>query len=286
MLKYPDDIIITYTWEYEHGLCGHTYEAIEYFYILSKFFNCKILLVNFDKNYFRKIIERKYIFTKKEIDFILSNTIFISKEDIKDKKIFAKSVLVLDGFYYENQNKQFITPNLVCFACYHRRPIDLKINCTILQDYRIYPIADNTINYTKKILLDKLKKPKNIKREKPISLLYLTKSSRFIDVRKYNPEEVICLTDGEKIQGYKYIDMPVDNIFEHFDKYIYTPVKQKFDCSSRFIVECKYFNKEVIYDIDYIDIGLEVRKKDLNNLDNLKLTENDYIVEFFRKIYE
>ena len=119
------------------------------------------------------------------------------------------------------------------------------------------------------------------------TLIYATTGPRAIDIRKYPSEEIICVTDDKKIEGYKYLDIPVDNVFNEFNKYLYTPVSSKFDCSPRFIVECKYFNKEVEYDIDYNDIGLETRKYDIeNNFESLFLREDDFIVKFMEKMFE
>jgi hypothetical protein len=83
--------------------------------------------------------------------------------------------------------------------------------------------------------------------------------------------------------------MPVENIFEKFDTYIYTPTKGSFDCSPRFIAECKYYNKNIIYhDIDEnylnVDTGLKFRKYDIdNNFKSLLLNENDEIVSILKK---
>lgn len=41
-------------------------------------------------------------------------------------------------------------------------------------------------------------------------------------------------------------DLPIDNIINEFDIYIYTPTERNWDCSSRLIPECKFFGKELI----------------------------------------
>ena len=75
---------------------------------------------------------------------------------------------------------------------------------------------------------------------------------------------------------------PVDNLFDKFSTYIYTPVPRKWDCSPRFIAECKYYGKEVIYhNIDYwdVDLGLYWRKHDIDNeFDSLFLRDADEII--------
>lgn len=57
------------------------------------------------------------------------------------------------------------------------------------------------------------------------------------DLTEYFDGEVIIVPE---------CDLPLDNIFNEFDTYIYTPTSKNWDCSSRLIPECKFFNKEVI----------------------------------------
>lgn len=41
-------------------------------------------------------------------------------------------------------------------------------------------------------------------------------------------------------------DLPIDNILEEFDTYIYTPTEKNWDCSSRLIAECYHFGKGLV----------------------------------------
>lgn len=41
-------------------------------------------------------------------------------------------------------------------------------------------------------------------------------------------------------------DLPIHNVLGEFDTYIYTPTEKNWDCSSRLILECQYYKKEVI----------------------------------------
>jgi hypothetical protein len=68
-------------------------------------------------------------------------------------------------------------------------------------------------------------------------------------------------------------------------KFYYTKVNKKFDCSPRFIAECEYYNKEVVYLIDYLeeDKGLFWRKYDIeNNFKSIFLNENDEIIKIIK----
>jgi len=280
-----DVITLTYSWfdDYDHGICGHTYEVIDYFYILSKHFDVRILLVvNFSIEYFRDIIKNKYDFTEAEINNIIENTIIKTAEEVNNIRfIQSKIVLLTDGIITKKQ--KFLTNKIVCFPCFEKFIYEKKVkDLIILQDDRIYPQTPNSIHYVKKILLDKIKKPTKFSDKK---LLYTNGERRNTDISKYNSSEIVCISKDDHIPGYTYLDIPVDNVFDEFCEYIYTPVSQKFDCSPRFVVECAYFNKKVTYDIDYIDIGLETRKKDIeNDLLSLNLKDDDYIVEYMKSI--
>lgn len=70
-------------------------------------------------------------------------------------------------------------------------------------------------------------------------------------------------------------DLPLDNIMEEFDTYIYTPTSKNWDCSSRLIPECKYFGKEVILS--------QTTKILLDNNLGLKIRIQDYYPELLNK---
>jgi len=85
-------------------------------------------------------------------------------------------------------------------------------------------------------------------------------------------------------------EMPVEDIFTKFGTYIYTPTgeglaRRKFDCSPRFIAECAYYGKKVIYhniDEEYlsIDTGLKWRRYDIeNDFQSLYLDDSDELID-------
>lgn len=169
-------------------------------------------------------------------------------------------------------------------ACGNREVKDnIKDNVYILQDDRVYePAKKNGIHYTKKILLDKLKRP--TKSDNRV-LVYGTKNCRNVDdykpLEKYG--ELLIITNEEnRPSGYVSVAPPVDNLFEMFSTYLYTPVQRKWDCSPRFLAECVYFNKKVLFhEIDYWDVdhGLRVRWDDIqNNFGSLHLTDDDPLI--------
>ena len=71
------EIYLTYSWNYtNHGICGHTFEVIDYYLLLKNHFNIGILLQeNIDQEIFRKAISEKYNLDDIEIQDILDNTV-------------------------------------------------------------------------------------------------------------------------------------------------------------------------------------------------------------------
>ena len=276
------DLCITQCWfsgSGGHRISGHIYEIIDYYLILKEQYNvCILLMDGMTISTFRKIIEYKYNLMAEDIDGIISNVIFCLNPHI----IICNNILIVDG-YYGLSNFVVKSKNIFMFACPLDNSFSRSDNHYILQDYRIYKEGRNTIDYKKKINFGMIKIPKTIDNK---ILLYGTKNCRLIDNETYNSisllnKDVIVISDNhyEDTDNINYITPPINNLFEMFDTYIYTPVSIKFDCSPRFIAECRYFEKNVIYyGINYDDIGLSVRINDIdNNFHSLFLNECDGI---------
>jgi len=274
-----------------HGICGHTFEIFDYYYILKKFFKVGILFgVGTDWNFIEKAIRFKYNFTENEILEIKNNTRF---ED-RPRLLKGTNILFVDGGVINTAKVAMYFDNIFYFACGNKEIKDNnKKNVWILQDYRVYdPVRTNGVDYKKRILFDKLK---SIGPSKDRALVYATKNCRQLDsyqeLLQYS-NNILAITNKENkpnpIEGFKFVIPPVDNLFEEFNTYIYTPIKRKWDCSPRFIAECKYYNKKVIYhNIDYwnIDKGLSVRKWDIDNdFNSLYLTDADPIINIIKEI--
>jgi len=279
ILQLPFEITLTYTWSNNnHGICGHTFEVIEYFWILKNHFNVGILLAeDITEEDFRLSITDKYDFNEDEVNLILSKTIFHNRPSL----VKADTIIFTDGGKVE---AELLCNKIIKFACGNkevRNNIDPKTY--ILQDDRVYDeVAVNGINYKKKILFSRLKE---ITQEEEYMLVYGTKNCRIvsdkmlIDIQeKYNRKMIVLTQDI----------LPFKNLFSMFSTYVYTPVPRKFDCSPRFLAECKYYNKEVIFwDIDYweTDLGLFWRVKDIeNDFQGLHLLEDDSIIQILKDI--
>ena len=309
------DLFLSMTWNNDnnHGVSGHLYEILEYFILLNKQFKIGILICE-DMSWYtiEKAIKTKYNIDQKLIKKIKDNTFFHNRP----KYVTGKNILFVDGGFTRTSLRAGIAlsfDKLFSFRCSNKDfhyNLPYK-NINLLQDQRVYNDKDNkiAIDYKKKIKFNIYKDIKKIKTE--TALLYVTTNCRklcsnyLLDiVMEYKFKNYIILTNQPEIyqEQFKNIKnvtfpaMPLDNIFEKFDTYIYTPtysVTKKelgcFDCSPRFIAECNYYDKEVIYhniDENYlnIDTGLKYRKLDIkNNFESINLKNNDKIIDILKK---
>ena len=307
------DLYITMTWsgDTNHGISGHLYEIIEYFILLKDHMKIGILICeDMSWDIIEKALHTKYDLDASIIDGIKKNTFF----EYRPKYVIGKNILFVDGGFTRTMLRYGVAlsfKNIFSLRCsnkdYHYNlPYN---NITLLQDDRVYNDEDNriSINYKKKIKFDIFKKIKCI--ETKTALLYITSNCRKICddylldiIMQYNYQNYIILTNETKkykklfssLKNVTFPELPVDNIFKKFDTYIYTPTHldnseaKSFDCSPRFIAECKFYNKQIIYhgiDDNYtnIDTGLKYRKYDIeNNFNSIVLTKNDDIIEIIK----
>jgi hypothetical protein len=92
----------------------------------------------------------------------------------------------------------------------------------------------------------------------------------------------------EDFDNVKFLVPPIEDLFNKFHVFVYTPVPRHWDCSPRFIAECKWYNKTVIYEgIDYLaeDHGLRWRQHDIEyDFESLQLKDDDEIISIIRNI--
>lgn len=288
------DLWLTYSWSANnHGLCGHTYEVIDYYLFLKEHMRVGILLCeDIDWPTFRDSVVGKYIISDEELVQLEKDTLFVNRPNL----VHANNILFTDGGAKSLMGKHILAQKIFHFACGDKELQDNdKDNVFILQDARIYRDCKNSIDYKKRINFERLKKPTKSTR---YNLLYGTKNCRnipdqmYLDLLDKYDGKFMCLTNKEnrpagRLDGlsdrFDFPEMPVADLFEKFDRYIYTPVPRKFDCSPRMIAECKFFEKEVVYyNIDYWDEdkGLYWRKWDIDNdFESIFLKEGDPILE-------
>ena len=265
------DIVLTTSWETKHGVSGHMFELIEYFMHLrfDKGINACILLADGTSwEDFRKALGEKYNLTMEEIADFHHHTV----EKFQPKCLLAKTVLFTDGSL-RTHNADIIADKIFLFRCAETDIV--RDNVIVLQDNDVYDPLPNSIHYKKKILFSKYRKldtsaPKS-------AMFYLTNNSRLCAIsrdkiyeiiNKHNFENYIALTNKDlHIHGLDSIIVPVTNLWNLFSTYIYTDTALQFDCSPRFVAECEFYNKEVIYEIDYHDKGLATRLYDMKHGD-------------------
>jgi len=289
------DLWLSYSWgNTKQGICGHLFEVIEYYFILKNHFKTKILINEIiPQEDIRILLESKYNFDTIEIEDILNNIVFNDNPII----LKGKNILIVDGNFKTLKSKFLYFNKILMFPCSDLTYYNMN-NVYPLQDNRIYKKHINSYNYIKKILF---------KRFKPINsnntdlMMYITKNVRELSVDELNNisskykhynSKISLVTNvdykKEQIENFNLLKMPVENLMNRFGTYIYTPIKRKKDCSPRFIAECKFYKKNVIFhNIDYLeeDLGLKWRIHDIeNNFESLFLKENDEIINLINTI--
>lgn len=284
------ELYLTYTWHGEnHGICGHTFEVIDYFLLLKNHFKVAILLQeDIDYGILDKAIREKYNLSEQTIKEIHDNTLYHKRPTL----LRGSNILVTDGSMHALQNCTLLFDNVFLFGCYDRNITKVnKKNWFPLLDHRVY--GEFGINYIKKINFKALAVPEKMENR---TLIYATEGARNLEpeyvrqlVSKYDDEFILIAYKTylyEGIDRLTAIAPPVPKINEAFNKYLYTRTVFRSDCSPRFIAECKYFGKQVeFYDIDYFDqdLGLYYRMKDLDELEKISLNEDDEIINILKE---
>jgi len=290
------DIVLCRSWSnLPRGINGHVYEIIEYYHILKDHFRVAIALCepSLNKKHLLAAIQDKYDFTQQEIDELMNDTF----EFDNPKILKGKALFLVDGNFTKLASNYLYFDHIMSFACGDFK-FQTMPHITVFQDCRFYPHVEHGVDYIKKILFSRYNQltanPQNV------NLVYVTQGPReitpevFADLEQY-PGDFLVLTDINIDKSlisnrFSVLEMPVYDLFNTFSTYIYTPVVRQFDCSPRFIAECKWYDKPVIYhNIDYWehDCGLRWRKRDIdNNFESIHLTSEDSIVELVRNVIE
>jgi hypothetical protein len=279
------DIAITTSFEFKFGVCGHLYEMVDYYWAIKNYTSltpCILLSDGTTVDQFKQAVSQKYQ------DLTVDNIYYKPSP----KVIIANNLLVVDGSP-RLRNVELLVKNVFLFRCSEDNfeyYTSKKIQVFLLQDFEVYddkPQGLTLIDYKKKILFSKYKQYKST--VKNTGMFYLTSVCRALThnelahaIRKHGFESYIVLTDDPSMYAFDFVyRVPVDNMWNMFSTYIYTRVPRQIDCSSRFILECLHYGKDIIYDIDYYDRALEVRKKD--GLVGTALNSNDYFLKLLNE---
>jgi hypothetical protein len=213
---------------------------------------------------------------------------------VRPKVIMAKNLLIVDGSP-QLRNADLFVDNIFLFRCSASNFESFNQNRSrifLLQDFEVYleryeNSGLHVIDYKKKILFSKYKKYNATVTN--TAMFYLTTVCRALlqdelisIINKYQYSNNIILTDDPSIYTLDNVyKVPLKDLWDKFNTYIYTATPRKTDCSSRFILECMHYNKEVIYEIDYYDPALEIRKKD--GLNGTSLLPNDTFLQLLNE---
>jgi len=303
------DVCMTMTWypEQPHGQCGHLYELIEYYLVLSRHYNIKILFGDSITCWsdFENVIISKYQLSTDELNSFRDNTIYKTNP----KYIKCRNIFFVDGSLIRlDILGVVIMANIITFKCAVSETIHDRLykNIKLLQDERVY--INHTpedvalgIHYVKKVFCDKFKALEQSSDN--VGLLYLTSNCRDIEmsmleeiITTYDFNRYVILTNNtdkfKNIHRCTTLQPPVKDIFSMFSDYIYTPLKGVWDGSPRFPIECKYYNKNVHYHkitSEYLDqdSGLRIRMNDIeSDWESICLNYDDDIITIFEDILQ
>lgn len=285
------DIVLSYSFGYSQRVCtGHLFECIEYWYILKNHYNVGIMIgdcVDFE-NIISNILN-KYTFTSNEIEMLLDSIHIYDNPNI----VMGNKLLLVDGNFKRLKDKFLRFDKIYAFPCGVRNESDYPENVTIFGDARIYNFKrSNFVDYKKKMLLSHLKVEHSTLEYD--YMMYLTEGPRYLsnsdilNIIESKSGTFVIYTDYEiniKHPRLTVEKAPVENIWK-FKTYLYTSIERKFDCSPRFIVECKMNGLDVEYDLNYEifeDKGLWARFVDLSeSLERIQLNEDDFIIHLLK----
>jgi hypothetical protein len=270
------DVTLTTSWEANHGISGHLFEMIEYFYHLKYHKNvstCILIADGLTREQFGIALE-KYDFSEDELNKIHECTFF----EYQPKVVVANTIFIVNGSF-RICNADLLVKRKIVFRCNEDHFLD---NADIvLQDYDIYEPLPNSVHYKKKILFSKFKKL-NPKRP-DIGMFYATKNSRKMEydqlediINKTKFSSYLFLTDHQmKVPDNCELRMvPIKDLWDSFSTYLYTNTSVYVDCSPRFVAECKHYGKDVQFHSNKVDKGLQVRMHDLE-IGAIDLKEDD-----------
>lgn len=303
------DIVLSMSWEPHrpHGICGHIYEMIEYGMLLSEHMKTGLLFGDTiqSKQQLIDIISNKYTYTDEQINRLVENTIISDNPTY----VIGTTILIVDGGLrrFQEAGIRLIFDNIICFKCSYIDTIHDRCytNVTLLQDDRLYANitpedCDMSTQYVKKIDFQRLRDVNDC--DTDTCMLYLTGNCRELeldmvrDITGRDSRKYLIVTND--VNRYNILNTsnvtvkstPVNNIFEHFNTYVYTPTLKRWDGSPRFPAECMYFNRRVEFcgvDDQYMseDRGLYYRMQDIQEgVDKITLSKDDDILSILNEI--
>ena len=280
-------------------ICGHTFEVMDYYLFLKDLgYQCKIIIFDKfkDKEKLFNAWEDKYILNINYRDDIIFQNIKFNKLNNLN---YLGTVIITSGIdLFWSQIINLRARKIISFQCEEFDYTDYlkKPNFYLLRDERIYENknnSDKTFNYIKKLYFKKYKKFRS-KKSKNNQLIYINSKLKSLSksqikkiINEYKLQNTLFIsgTSLSDVEMNKYNEFgevkiaPVNNLFYEFNELILTPNTRNFDCSPRFITECKYYDKKITFTFDpIVDRGLFWRWQDIYyDFDSLELKKGDLI---------
>lgn len=296
MVFIPSSYDVVFTYSPISEITGHVFECFDYYLLMRN--KCKAGILFMDGLNMEQL---KLAFNSKyNVDFseVEDDIIQLSHEQLQKERIYKfgsnTTVFLCDGNIKSLADKRIFlaTNKLYGFMCgqYGFENVKTNNHITYLQDYRIYGQNKHfkSYDYVKKIPFQFYKevhrKPQNV------GMMYVTFACRKItpEVVKQYHEMSGCSNsilvvpyerpEYDSIDDVEQVVAPVQDFFQKFDTYIYTPVERHFDCSPRLVTECTFYKKQVLMNINYADIGLQTRMMDCKeSFQALQLEDDDLV---------
>ena len=299
------DVILTYSPISE--ITGHVFECFDYYLFLRDFFKVGILfLEGLPLEDLKIAFESKYNVPFSEV---ADDIIQLGHSTLENERIYQFGpktfVLLCDGNIRSLAHRRIMlaTRKLYGFMCgeYGFEEIKSNNHITYLQDFRIYGRNQffKCYDYVKKLPFKYYKQISRERQRPPVGMMYVTYACRKVTpqvIQQYYEMSGCCksllvvpykLPEYDRIDGVEQVLAPVQDFFEKFDTYIYTAVERHFDCSPRLVTECLFYKKEVLLNVNYVDIGLQTRWKDATrDIKSLELKEDDEILSIIKQSFK
>lgn len=264
--------ILFYYWN--DGLTGSTINLFEYFFtIYEQNKNIDLVFVDGGKEgikYFIEIMYNRY--NIKDLSGFEHNIRIVKRHKLLREKF--ENVLVLD-YGTVHRVKSFISPkNLIVISEKNTDNPDFFFRKDLynVTYYGEMPFHYKDKDYRMKFMFDRFKKLRKVK-----SAIYINSPKNddfsFVDTLPLPDKPIIYKSRGHK-----------DNLFEQFDTYVYYHANKWFDPHPKLFVECKFYDKEILYfNPQKIIDGSFYRYNDImkNGINDRLLTKDDEIVRQF-----
>jgi len=258
-------------------VCGHFFEALDIHFMLNRV-GIQSQICTFNKNFaLYTDVYVKSLYEDKLVDNVSIQ--YLTKPFYQ----FDGPVIVTDGAL----DKVFVrAPSVILCLC-------SKFDVSHILSDKIFILGDTRF-MTKDFIKEKFQIVNEDHLEK-YDIIHYVKKIAFDFYKRYDSFDSRCLiymgnrmkmTESLPILKCNMLtiknQLPIPNLHKHFDTYIYTPVKRQYDCSNRLIKECQFYNKKIVFAIDYEDIALQIRYED--DLSNVWFTENDDLINLIRDL--